>query len=127
VAILAGYAMQFVLGPVKQRLVVARDMAVYASAGVLVRPSTKTEDEVPRLREFPIVSTGSFDGRDVRSAWAMTTFAAPAVLHTWRRRLSVRGFRKLIRMHGMTCDACFDTRVLGGFSLYRSFPDNRGR
>lgn len=125
-AILAGDAEQFVLRPVKERLVVARDVAVHASPGVFVRLSTETEDQVFCRCELLIVSTCILDCRDVRLAGTVTTFATAPVCHTAGWRLRVRGFQKLIRMHRMASDAGVDTRIIRRLSLRRPFPDNRG-
>src|SRR5262245_43445434 len=54
-------AEQFVFGSLKQRLVVTRDVAVHASAGVLVRFSPKPEDQVSCFRELLIIAARSFD------------------------------------------------------------------
>src|SRR6185436_10175339 len=99
---LARHAVQLVFRLIEERLIVARDVTRQAAAGILRRPSMKTEDQLFRSCDFLIVAGSGLNALDVSLARAMTAFAASAVLRRLRRRSGMKRFIKDVRMDRMT-------------------------
>jgi len=123
-AILAGDAVELVLRPVKQDLILARDVTIQASGGVVGRLCAKAEYASPGCRQLLIVSTSRFNSFNVRLAWPMTTLAPGAVRHVLCRRAIMYSLRKLVPLQRMTAHACFRSGVVRRLSLGGRLPDD---
>jgi hypothetical protein len=116
--------MQLVFGPVKERLIMTRHVAGHAAAGILIRLSMKSKDELLRRRDLGVVARSGLDGFNVSFPRTVTAFATCAVLGILWRRRRVNCLYEGVSVDRMTTDTRVSTHVIARLSKQGKFPDN---